>query len=715
MHFTYPNAKQSRLSFVSKFTLALSCFLLLTATNYIKAQATLITDKQDYAPGSTVTITGSGFYAGETVKLQVLHYNENGDNDNSGAHQPWLINADNTGNFVTTWLVPADEDEMNSVLLATADGQSSALHAETSFTDANWTIGPSYTDLCGGVEQELTFTITQTDNAGGPDGRFRIVFPNAGTVSSASIISVSASKNWVASVAGGNDVCLRAVTTSDVLVAGQTITFKIVVTTPNTIGQVQLNGAALGFGTACPTSGTTATPPLNIIKVERLSPTITLCSPNIAVNTDPGLCSALVNYSLSATGTAPLTISYAFSGATTATGSGTGSGAAFNKGTTHVVVSASNSCATTTCKFDVTVTDNEPPSITCPQDVHLSACQSIAAWPDPAVIDNCPGVTITQTGGPAPGSEIANGSTADITYTATDASGLTATCTFKITRESALTVAANSYNKQQYFGYSADQSSTIIVTPSGGVGPYNIKMEMNRALVCNYINDAGDETWTSDAPSFNNSCSLSPVNAPYSEESSGSALSVKVTLINDAIFTTTVTDNDGCIVQRFDTIKSEDARCFAGKSGVTKVTLCHRTGSQKNPCITLCVDEDAVADHLAHGDVLGKCRADCSFEQLAGNNNLSSAVTANGGSQSFRAKITNNPNSSSGEFVLTVESGSNEKINIRVTNMYGVKVFAAAGINSKGYLFGSNLISGMYIVEISQGKAVKQFKIIKNN
>jgi len=35
------------------------------------------------------------------------------------------------------------------------------------------------------------------------------------------------------------------------------------------------------------------------------------------------------------------------------------------------------------------------------------------------------------------------------------------------------------------------------------------------------------------------------------------------------------------------------------------VTICHRSAT--NTCATLCVDEAAVAAHLAHGDALGTC------------------------------------------------------------------------------------------------------------
>src|SRR5260221_14163517 len=68
-------------------------------------------DQPDYAPGSTVTITGCGFLGGEMVQLQVLHAGGTNDNDSSSAHQPWEVAADAVGTFQSTWLVPPDEDE----------------------------------------------------------------------------------------------------------------------------------------------------------------------------------------------------------------------------------------------------------------------------------------------------------------------------------------------------------------------------------------------------------------------------------------------------------------------------------------------------------------------------------------------------------------------------------------------------------------------------
>src|ERR1051326_7602216 len=84
-------------------------------------QATLTSNKSDYAPGDTAALTGSGFSAGESVQLLVGHADGTFDNDTSTAHQPWQVTSDENGSFETTWIVPPDQDEAGAFLKATAD------------------------------------------------------------------------------------------------------------------------------------------------------------------------------------------------------------------------------------------------------------------------------------------------------------------------------------------------------------------------------------------------------------------------------------------------------------------------------------------------------------------------------------------------------------------------------------------------------------------
>jgi hypothetical protein len=100
------------------------------------------TDKGDYSPGETVHITGGGFAPSENVQI-VIDYQNTGlavksrpeSQSLASGHGPWTITADGGGNFTADWLV--EEDSLNQTLLLTADGQTSGLHAEVTFTDAS--------------------------------------------------------------------------------------------------------------------------------------------------------------------------------------------------------------------------------------------------------------------------------------------------------------------------------------------------------------------------------------------------------------------------------------------------------------------------------------------------------------------------------------------------------------------------------------------------
>jgi Ni,Fe-hydrogenase III small subunit len=113
-------------------------------------------------------------------------------------------------------------------------------------------------------------------------------------------------------------------------------------------------------------------------------------------------CNATVTYPLSVTGIPAPAITYTFSGATVRTGSGTGSGEAFNKGVTHVIVSAANACGTRTAEFDVTVVDDVPPVVRAKNiTVPLSATGTATITPsmiDNGSTDNCGPVTLSMTG-----------------------------------------------------------------------------------------------------------------------------------------------------------------------------------------------------------------------------------------------------------------------------------------------------------------------------
>jgi hypothetical protein len=272
-----------------------------------------------------------------------------------------------------------------------------------------------------------------------------------------------------------------------------------------------------------------------------------------------------------------------------------------------------------------------------------------------------------------------------------------------------------------YFGYSGDQTSTIKVSPSGGTAPYTISITMNRPLNCNVINSSGDEVWQGvGGTTINNTCPPSgPGLTPVSTGTgilTGGFYSVNVTLLQDATFTATITDYYGCTTTCTTTVHGEDARCFAGNSGNAKVTICHRTGSASNACVKLCVDENAVAAHLAHGDFLGNCTPNCvAPDYTTGlgsvtNNAVAEVSTGN----KFNVKVF--PNPSQDQFSLYLEGASNDKVHIVVYDAIGreVKKFEKEGGNIP-VIFGRDLRGGAYFVEVRQGDNHKTIKLIKQN
>src|SRR5881392_2779312 len=90
--------------------------------------ATVKTDAADYAPGTTVTITGSGWVPGETVTLTLEEV------PLLDVHALQPVTADASGNIISTEFVP-DGTDLGVRFYLTAAGSDS--QAQTSFKDGN--------------------------------------------------------------------------------------------------------------------------------------------------------------------------------------------------------------------------------------------------------------------------------------------------------------------------------------------------------------------------------------------------------------------------------------------------------------------------------------------------------------------------------------------------------------------------------------------------
>jgi hypothetical protein len=139
------------------------------ASSELYAFATVKTDATDYAPGTTVTITGSGWQPGETVSLTLV------ESPLHDTHGPFTAVADSSGNIVNTDFGP-DLGDVGIRFYLTAVGQSSGLRAQTTFTDAvrlqisafAITAPAGATDSTMNVSQSFTVQITIANNNNGP-------------------------------------------------------------------------------------------------------------------------------------------------------------------------------------------------------------------------------------------------------------------------------------------------------------------------------------------------------------------------------------------------------------------------------------------------------------------------------------------------------------------------------------------------------------------
>jgi hypothetical protein len=281
-----------------------------------------------------------------------------------------------------------------------------------------------------------------------------------------------------------------------------------------------------------------------------------------------------------------------------------------------------------------------------------------------------------------------------------------------------LAVSCSSNNSVLYYGYSGDQTVTVTGVPTGGTAPYTISISMDRPLKCDVITSSGDEVWTGSASTTSNSNTSCPTAAvaPTSTAiniAQGGSYSVNAILMADAVFTITVTDALGCKAICTTKVHAEDVRCFAGNSSIQKITLCHRTGDPKKPCVKICVDQSSVEEHLQHGDFLGNCTENCvappaSFAARSQSQMISETTTAD-----FGLKVL--PNPSKDRFALKLESKNPKNaMTLRIVDAVGTVMDTRTNLfGGKTLQVGANYRPGIYYAELNQGNNKKLVRLIK--
>lgn len=381
-----------------------------------------------------------------------------------------------------------------------------------------------------------------------------------------------------------------------------------------------------------------------------------------------------------------------------------------------VIGNGSNSIAV----FQNQIGDKQVPVITaCARDVTLyanhSGCSAILPNYESmlAVSDNCGPVTITQT--PAAGAMLAIG-IHPVTMVAADLNGNQTTCTFNVTVENTLAATFTTDNNWLYYGFAGDQSATLSVIPTGGNAPYTGTVSMNRPLICDRITRDGDEHWTSGEGTTQTQytscpgCAGNPTATATVLANGG--YRVFVTLMQDAIVYATVTDAAGCTVVREVHIDAEDVRCFSEEFEHRKVAICHRTGNRKNPCVSICVNQSAVAEHLAHGDYLGSCRADCSAP-VANASILQPEEEVGSGSE-FRVEAYPNPVRS--VVTIRVNMSNPTPVMVGLHDLTGRPHLVCEAVlqpDGSHQVDVSDLVPGVYVLRVKAGTEMRAIRLIK--
>jgi hypothetical protein len=303
---------------------------------------------------------------------------------------------------VVTFTAPVGTDNCPGATTAQTSGLASGSAFPVGITTNTFTV-----TAANGQTTSCSFTVTVTDNE--PPA---ITCPDNISVNNDAGLC-SAVVNYTAPV--GTDNCPGA-TTAQTSGLASGVAYPVGVTT-NVFTVIASNGQS------------TFTCAFTVTVTDNEPPTIT-CPGNISVNNDAGQCSAVVNYP------APVGTDNC-SGATTAQTSGLASGVAFPVGvTTNVFTVTAANAQTATCSFTVTVTDNEPPAITCPENIsvnnNLTLCSAVVTYTDPLGTDNCPGATTLLTSGLASGATYPVGVTTNV-FTVTASNGQSTTCAFTVT------------------------------------------------------------------------------------------------------------------------------------------------------------------------------------------------------------------------------------------------------------------------------------------
>ncbi|CAN5894238.1 hypothetical protein BH11BAC7_BH11BAC7_11280 [soil metagenome] len=290
---------------------------------------------------------------------------------------------------VVTWAAPTITDNCSSAISTTQSHNSGDF-----FPTGNTTV--TYTTTDGTNSTVSTFTVTVTDAEAPVISSMPSVTVNNDAGQCGAVVT------WTAPTITDN--CSSLTTTQS----------------HNSGDMFPVGNTTVTYTTSDGVNTTTASFTVTVVDAE--APVITTV-PQIMMNADAGQCGAVVTWTaptITDNCSAPVTITQSHN-----------SGDTFPVGTTMVTYTATDGTNTTSMTFAVSVTDAQAPVLSaCPANV--TTCPGILVYGNgPTATDNC-SATVTQTSGPANGSNLTAG-TYTVTFVAADPSGNTDSCSFTIT------------------------------------------------------------------------------------------------------------------------------------------------------------------------------------------------------------------------------------------------------------------------------------------
>jgi hypothetical protein len=343
----------------------------------------------------------------------------------SGAKIVTFTATDNSGNVATC---------IANIMIY--DGAAPVVHCQNAVVELDGSgqvtvtadqIDHNSADACGITSRSLTPSMFNCTNLGDNVVVFTATDGHGNSNTCSAVVTItdqqSPTVNCPATVIAHTD--LNKCYATNVNLGAPVVTDNCTATTASNAPVQYVKGNTTIVWTATDGSGNLATCTQTVSVIDNQAPNI-YCPQNMSFTTTAGACTKIVSYAVEYADNCEASVVYS-----------PVSGYAFPAGTTLVTATASDASGNTaSCTFSITVTDNEAPSITC-QDITVEldalGAASVTAGQLNTSSDNCGAPAVVITSGKTNYTCDDRNLTYNLTLTATDVHGLTATCVAHVT------------------------------------------------------------------------------------------------------------------------------------------------------------------------------------------------------------------------------------------------------------------------------------------